>query len=90
MYEFASCAAITVICYGIAFSIKKADFIPDKWIPLILLCLGAGLGALSFATGMPSFPAQDIITAIAVGIYSSMTAIGINQVIKQGRKEEAA
>lgn len=90
MYEFASCAAITVICYGIAFAIKKAEFIPDKWIPLILLGLGIVLGTLAFVIGMPSFPAQDIITAIAVGIYSSMTAIGINQVIKQGRKEDEA
>ena len=90
MYDFASCAAITVICYGIAFGIKKAEFIPDKWIPLILLVLGMILGVFSFLIGMPSFPAQDIITAIAVGIYSSMTAIGINQVIKQGRKEEEA
>lgn len=88
MYEFASCAAITVICYGIAFAIKKAEFIKDKWIPLILLVLGMILGALAFVIGMPSFPAQDIITAIAVGIYSSMTAIGINQVIKQGKKED--
>lgn len=88
MYEFASCAAITVICYGIAYGIKKAEFIKDKWIPLILLALGVVLGALAFITGMPSYPAQDIITAIAVGIYSSMTAIGINQVFKQGLKEE--
>ena len=88
MYEFASCAAITVICYGIAFGIKKAEFVKDKWIPLILLVLGMILGMLAFVTGMPSYPAQDIITAVAVGIYSSMTAIGINQVFKQGLKED--
>lgn len=88
MYEFASCAAITVICYGIAFGIKKAEFIKDKWIPLILLVLGMILGVLAFVIGMPSYPAQDIITAVAVGIYSSMTAIGINQVFKQGLKED--
>lgn len=86
MYEFASCVAITVICYGTAFAIKNAAFIQDKWIPLILLILGMILGFLAFVTNMPSYPAQDMITAIAVGIYSAMTAIGINQVIKQGKK----
>jgi hypothetical protein len=88
MYEFASCAAITVICSGIAFAIKKAEVIPDKWIPIILLVLGIALGSVAFLTGMPSYPAQDIITAIAVGVYSSMTAIGLHQVVKQGLKED--
>ena len=87
MYEFASCAAITIICYGIAEAIKKANFIKEKFLPLILLVLGAVLGCVAFCIGMASFPANDIITALAVGIYSSMMAVGINQVIKQAGKE---
>lgn len=88
MYEFASCVAISVISYGIAFAIKKANILADKFIPLILFGLGALLGVAAYATNMPSFPANDIITALAVGIYSSMMAVGINQVFKQVGKDE--
>lgn len=87
MYDFASCAAITIICYAVAYSIKKTEMINPKWIPLILLGIGIILGVAAFLTGMPSFPATDIITAIAVGTYSSMTAIGVNQIVKQSTKE---
>lgn len=88
MYEFASCLAITIICYGVAEAIKKGKFIKEKYLPSILLVLGAVLGCVAYFIGMPSFPATDIITALAVGIYSSMMAVGVNQVIKQGRKGE--
>jgi hypothetical protein len=88
MYEFASCVAITIICYGVAEAIKKANFIKEKYLPSILLVLGAILGYVAYFIKMPSFPANDIITALAVGIYSSMMAVGINQVFKQRGKDE--
>jgi hypothetical protein len=37
---------------------------------------------------MKSFPAEDIITAISVGIMSGFASTGINQVYKQSKKEE--
>ena len=83
MYEFASCLAITILCYVIAYALKKAAIIKDKYIPLILLVLGIALGVAAYLTGMPSYPANDIITAIAVGAYSSFMAIGVNQLGKQ-------
>lgn len=88
MYDFASCLAITIICYGVAEAIKKGNFIKEKYLPSILLVLGAALGCVAYLINMPSFPATDIITALAVGIYSSMMAVGANQVIKQIRKDE--
>lgn len=88
MYDFASCVAISVISYGVAFAIKKANIIDNKFIPLVLLGLGAVLGSAAFAINMPSFPANDIITSLAVGIYSSMMAVGIHQVFKQTGKDE--
>jgi len=38
---------------------------------------------------MPDYPAQDYITAVAVGIVSGLAATGVNQVYKQltGGKE---
>jgi hypothetical protein len=88
MYEFASCLAITIICYGVAEALKKGNFIKEKYLPSILLILGAVLGCVAFLINMPSFPATDIITALAVGIYSAMMAVGANQVVKQLRKDE--
>ena len=88
MYDFASCVAISIISYGIAFAIKKANILDDKFIPLVLLGLGAVLGCLAFAINMPSFPANDIITALAVGVYSSMMAVGTHQVFKQIGKDD--
>lgn len=88
MYEFASCLAITIICYGVAEAIKKANYVKEKYLPSILLILGAALGCVAFLINMPSFPATDIITALAVGIYSAMMAVGANQVVKQLRKDE--
>ncbi len=88
MYNFASCLAITVICFGIAEAIKKTETVADKWIPAIVLGLGLILGIVAFLIGMASFPAQDIITAAAVGIYSGGMAIGAYQLGKQLRKDE--
>ena len=37
---------------------------------------------------MPSFPAEDYFTAVAIGIVSGFAATGINQVYKQQVKGE--
>ena len=81
-----SVAVITVICYLLA-SAAKAAGLPGKWLPT--LCGGAGallgLAALYF---MPSYPAGDLLTAVAVGIVSGLAATGADQVVKQLKKEE--
>lgn len=79
----ASVAAITVIAYIFGILCKAIDSIDDKWIPVIVGVVGAILGAVAFVTKMPDFPAEDIITGIAVGIVSGLSATGINQVFKQ-------
>lgn len=88
MYEYASCVAITIICYAVAYTIKKAELMKEKYIPLGLVVIGAILGIFAFISKMPSYPANDIISAIAVGIYSSLMAVGVNQVFKQTGKDE--
>ena len=35
---------------------------------------------------MPDFPAQDVITAAAVGAVSGLAAVGVNQCVKQSKK----
>lgn len=81
-FGIASVAAITVMCYLVG-QIVKATGIDNKWIPCIAGVVGAVLGAVALAVGMPDFPATDYITAIAVGVVSGLAATGINQVAKQ-------
>lgn len=74
-------AAITVICLLIGQGVK-ASGLDNKWIPIICGVCGCALGILAMFI-MPDFPADDHITAAAVGIVSGLAATGINQAAKQ-------
>mgnify|MGYP002522882654 CR=1 FL=1 len=67
---------IVIICYlaGI-----------DKVIPVIVGIVG-GIIAVPAMYVMKSFPAEDIITAISVGIMSGLASTGVNQIYKQSKK----
>lgn len=82
-FGIANVAAITVICYLVGIACKVIEPIPNEYIPVIVGAAGALLGVIAFLTGMPDFPAQDILTAIAVGIVSGLAATGANQITKQ-------
>ena len=74
-------AGITVICWLIG-QIVKATGIDNKWIPCIVGVVGGLLGVAGLYI-IPDYPAQEIITAVAVGIVSGMAATGIDQMGKQ-------
>lgn len=74
-------AAITVICLLIGQAVK-ATRLDNKWIPIICGLCGMALGILAM-TVMAEFPAEDYITAAAVGIVSGLAATGANQAAKQ-------
>ena len=76
-----SIAAITVICYLVA-ELIKATALDNKWLPVICGFCGAILGVVALKV-MPGYPAEDILTAIAVGIVSGLAATGAHQVYKQ-------
>jgi len=78
-------AAISVICYLIGMGAKVSP-IDDKFIPIIVGVAGAILGVVGYFI-MPDYPAQDILTAIAVGIVSGLAATGANQIYKQLKGE---
>lgn len=78
----ASVAAITIICYLVGYGVKISP-LDDKLIPVICGAVGGGLGAVAFCIGFPEFPANNIISAIAVGIVSGFAATGVNQIYKQ-------
>lgn len=74
-------AAITVIAYMVG-QLAKASALDNKWIPVICGITGGLLGVLGMYL-MPDFPAEDTLTALAIGIVSGLAATGANQVVKQ-------
>ena len=74
-------AAITVLCF-LAAQGAKATLIDNKWLPVICGALGGVLGVAGMYV-MPDFPAQDVITAAAVGVVSGLAATGVHQAYKQ-------
>ncbi len=81
MLGIGSVAAITVICYLIANTVKQTT-LDNKWLPSICGAAGAVLGVVGMFV-VPDYPATDVITAIAVGIVSGLAATGVDQLYKQ-------
>lgn len=79
-------SAITVLCY-LAGEAIKASSLNNKYIPVVCGVLGAVLGIVALFA-MPEFPAQDIITAAAVGAVSGLAATGAHQVYHQLKGED--
>lgn len=80
-FGIAGVAAITVICY-LAGQLVKASGLDNKWIPIICGVVGGVLGVVAMHF-MADYPADDYITAVAVGIVSGFAATGINEAVKQ-------
>ena len=82
--EFAgigSVAAITVICLLIGYGIRATP-LDNRWIPLLMGVAGAILGVIGWKV-MPNYPADNILTAIAVGTVSGLSSTGFDQIVKQ-------
>ena len=80
-FGIAGVAAITVICF-LAGKIIKASKLDNKWLPCIVGAVGAALGLVGLWV-IPDFPAQEPLTALAVGIVSGLASTGAHQVAKQ-------
>ena len=83
-FGIAGVAAITVIAYLIGQGVK-ASGAANKWIPIICGAAGLVLGIVAMYI-MPDFPANDPITAAAVGAVSGFAATGIHQAAKQQKE----
>lgn len=83
---------VAVILYFIGIWIKGTEIIKDKWIPLILGCLGIVLCAIwvTATTSIGSGQAllMAIFTAIIQGILVAALSTYVNQLIKQHNKIE--
>lgn len=82
--EIAGYPAIVVICLLVGYIIKALSF-GDKWIPVSLGVVGAALGAVGFFL-IPGFPAENVLTALAVGAVSGLSSTGVHQAWKQQSK----
>ncbi len=76
---------IVIICYLVGIGCKASKKVSDKAIPVIVGIVG-GIIAVPAMYVMKSFPAEDIITAISVGIMSGLASTGVNQIYKQSKK----
>lgn len=84
-FGIASVAAITALCYLVGL-IVKASGLNGKWIPVICGMGGLALGICAMYLKIPGFPAEDVLTAAAVGTVSGLAATGMDQTVKQLKK----
>lgn len=83
-FGIATVVPIAVLCFLGGQLIKNWTSLDNKRIPSICAVAGGVLGIVAMYT-MPDFPANDWITAAAVGIMSGLSATGAHQVYKQGK-----
>ena len=83
---------VAIVLYFIGIWLKKAAFMKDKYIPLVLGIVGifvCGIWVMataSFATGQDI--ALAVFTAIVQGILVAGLSTYVNQILKQLNKEE--
>ena len=81
-----------VVLYFIGMGLKKAEAVPDKYIPLILGGIGIVLCALWVLANGPLTSESEIVMAVFTSIVQGILVAGlstyINQIIKQAQKNE--
>ncbi len=83
---------VAVVLYFIGMGLKKAEAVPDKYIPLILGGAGIVLCAIWVLASCPLDSGQNIAMAIFTAIIQGILVAGlstyVNQIIKQAQKTE--
>ena len=83
---------VAVVLYFIGMGLKKAEAMPDKYIPLILGGIGIVLCAVWVLATCTLGSGQDIAMAVFTSIVQGVLVAGlstyINQIIKQAQKNE--
>lgn len=80
-FGIAGHVTITVICWLVSEAVKVFG-IDKKYIPVICGAFGCALGIIGMWI-VPEFPANDLFSAMAVGIVSGLAATGAHQTYKQ-------
>lgn len=83
---------VALVLYFIGMGLKKAEAVPDKYIPLILGGIGVVLCAIWVLATCPIDSGQNIAMAIFTAIIQGILVAGlstyVNQIIKQVQKTE--
>lgn len=78
------------VLYFIGMGLKKAQFVPDRSIPVLLGVFGILLTGLHFVASGGFCSYRDLLlaifAAITQGILCAGTSVYINQIVKQGGK----
>lgn len=82
MSNLVTVAAIVVICYLVGYACKQISAISDNIIPVIVGVCGGILGIIGMYV-IPNYPANNILDAIAIGIFNGLASTGVNQLVKQ-------
>ena len=81
---------VALVLYIIGIAIKKAEYINDKHIPLILGVIGIVLAAIWVFANSPLNTTQDVLMAVFTSIIQGILVAGlstyVNQLIKQSNK----
>lgn len=85
-FGIATVASITILCVLLGYGVKCSG-VDNKWIPLACGLGGAALGVVALNIGMVDFPAQDPLTAAAVGAASGFAATGVYEAVTQHFKK---
>ena len=83
---------VAVVLYFLGMWLKQADFIKDKYIPLVLGIVGIFVCGIYVVSVVAFATVQDILSAIFAAITQGILVAGlsnyVNQIIKQIGKEE--
>lgn len=83
---------LVVVLYFVGMGIKNIELIKDKYIPIILGVLGVIISAIYIVATSSINGYQEVLTviftAIVQGILVAGASVYVNQLIKQGNKEE--
>ena len=81
---------VALVLYIIGIAIKKAEYINDKHIPLILGVIGIVLAAIWVFANSTLNTTQDVLMAVFTSIIQGILVAGlstyVNQLIKQSNK----
>ena len=83
---------VALVLYFVGMGIKNTELIKDKYIPIILGVLGVIISAIYIVATSSINGYQEVLTviftAIVQGILVAGASVYVNQLIKQGNKEE--
>ena len=91
-FDFVAVPVIVTVVYTLISLLKKETKGNEKVLsrlPLIAAALGAVLGIVGFYAVPGIIPAENVFTALLIGVGSGLAATGTNQIFKQlGKKNE--